>query len=849
MNWLLRYLSVPDLRRAPGRYALSVVGIAIGVATIVATLGVADSVVHSFERSMATAMGSATLRVGSHGAGVDLEIADELRAQDGVRGAAGIIHRSVVVTGDEDVRLTLIGVDMVGDAAKFSQALRESVSIADEVEFLGAPDSVVVSGSWAADEMLALADTLTVMAVDGPRELVVRGVTRGAALEAAFGGRFLLMDLPAAQLLLGNGSAVDYIDVWLDEDAAVDVVRTRLATVLEGRATILDSGELARRAASLIFAVRVFLMMAGFVAVVVGFFILYNTVSTVLRQRRDSIQLLHALGTSRRSILSWLLVESVLIATLGFAVGVALGRAFASISIEGFIATSGAFLDQPTARLDVQWVTFFIAAVSALSVAALATIIGWKRILPTPEQQVRAAMASADAQGGPNRWVYRSAIGCFAAVAALVVLAPRTLPYYPLVFYLLTTLGIVLFGFGVLSPVIAEWVGRRGFEWAVRRPGFPAVHAFANVGRDPGGLVIAASAIVMAIASTLAVFSLTTSLERTALAWIDQHFTSDAIVTVKGQFLQTFTATSISPDVLAQIRDLDDVRIAQGIRNVEIEYEGEPVLLRAIDMVPAAMELNEVEWSSTEDAFGRGRGVFVSENLAHWRDISVGSTISLDAPAGAREFTVLGTFADYLNSAPGVIVIARDTYTRVWGDSRINRVRVWGRPGAVALGDGMSEVVERYHLEVTPVSVARASFAEFIRGAFSSVYAMVGIALIVSFAGVLNFLLIAVADRIDEISVLRANGVSAYQIMLSTMGEAGIVGAVAAVLGTVAGFAASVIIITVGVPMVTGWFFDFHFPLLPPLQVFVGAMVFAFAAGLIPGVQAVRLSAASRRAG
>jgi len=797
-------------------------------------------------------MGSASLRVTDSTGTVADELAGELEAIPGVSATAAIIHQQCALKAAPTPHVHILGLDLLGANESLSQLANDVVEVNDELEFVASPDSVVVPSSWLANDGYSLGDTLTLMTADGPVPLVIRGAITSTELSGLFGGQVLLMDLPAAQMLFRYDRRVDYVDVWTDDGADREQVQSRVAAALAGRGFVDNATGLARRATELLFALRVFLLMSGFVAVVVGFFIVYNTVSTNLRQRSQSIGLLHALGVPRLRILAWLLGESAVVALIGLVLGIGLGRGFAAIALPGFSATASAWIEHATSSIALSWQTMVLAVVCSLGVSFLATLMCWKRVLSSaPGWNSSGSFTHLRANSNTRPTVLFAALYTGAA-GLLILAAPRTLPYAQLVTYLLTVVGLLMLAFGVLAPVSASLVARWGGGVASRFRGFGLINALANIGRDHQGLVIVASAIVMAIGATLATSTVTRSLEYSAMDWMDQHYSSDLVIGPKGSFLQILTASTISPEVIDETRNISGVSQVQGVRVVETELRGHPVVMLALDDSPEGMDLIDAAWSDVGPDFLSGNGVLVSDNLAYRHSISRGDTISLRSPAGLQHFHVLGLFPDYLNSLQlGAVAIARSHYRKIWRDDRITRVQVWIRGHGDDQRRAIIETLRRQvadprGMDITTLDEARAALQDLIERAFSSVYAMVAIALLVSFSGVLNFLLMAIADRSSEILVLRANGLSAGQIVATVMIEGGIVGLLAGVLGTLAGLVVSLVIVRHSVPMVTGWFFDFHFPLAPALRVFVGTIVLAVFAGVPPGIQALRESARAR---
>ena len=173
----------------------------------------------------------------------------------------------------------------------------------------------------------------------------------------------------------------------------------------------------------------------------------------------------------------------------------------------------------------------------------------------------------------------------------------------------------------------------------------------------------------------------------------------------------------------------------------------------------------------------------------------------------------------------------------------LSRVRLW-LPDGVRASDVSSRLTEDYlkshGLRALTLDEVRQEIDSFIDDAFAVMYALVAVSLLVSFVGVVNFLMTALEDRRQELHAIRGIGIAPIQSFLSIVYEAGLVGVVGGVIGVLAGVAVAAVITFHSVPMVTGWLFVFEFPLLPACVLVLGAVVLSAAAGLPSAVVAMR---------
>jgi ABC-type lipoprotein release transport system permease subunit len=211
---------------------LTVVGIALGVATVRGVTDLSHSVLTSFREMMDALAGEATLEITAPGGTVDETDVAIARSRPGVRGAAGIVEAFIPLRDHPDQSVYLIGTDFLGDRVGEAQFPRSALEVPDEVAFPNHLDSAIVTLRLSSRLALSLDSPLSVVAPKGVRTLIVRGFLHDVPATRLFDGAVIVMDLPAAQELLGRPNRVDRIAVALKEGASANDVRADLAQAL-----------------------------------------------------------------------------------------------------------------------------------------------------------------------------------------------------------------------------------------------------------------------------------------------------------------------------------------------------------------------------------------------------------------------------------------------------------------------------------------------------------------------------------------------------------------------------------------------------------------------------------------
>ncbi len=337
---LLRTVSVRDYRTAPGRLALMLGGIASGVALIAALGIINESVVANFRTMLERAAGKASLQVtlGTGEIGFDESLVQTVGADPGVAQAFGFIRGTLVAADQSGEVLQLFGIDL-GTEAVDSYDVKVVEREGDEIEMLNDPSSVLLTEGYAARRHVRLGDRVAFAAPGGIRSLHVRGLMRPEGLATVFGGNLAVMDLPAAQRLVGKDRRVDQIDVIVRPGTSLASVRDRLGDVLPPSLSVERPALRGERFERVVSAFQAMIDGLSLLGLLAGVFIVYNTSATAITQRARDLAILIALGAERRTIFGLVIIESALVGLIASGIGIIAGQGLAHLLL-GLVAQS-----------------------------------------------------------------------------------------------------------------------------------------------------------------------------------------------------------------------------------------------------------------------------------------------------------------------------------------------------------------------------------------------------------------------------------------------------------------------------------------------------------------------------
>ena len=328
---LLRLITWPYVRKHRLRSMLTVAGIVLGVALLVAMRTADQSVLQAFHQTVDRIAGKAQLEISSGDTGIPEDVLERVQAVPEVRAAAPAIEAAVESGLPGQGKLLILAVDMTGDRSlrDYDFDGGEEDIIDDPLVFLAQPDSLILTHEFADRNGLRTGSKIDLDTMEGKKALTVRGILKAGGMAAAFGGNLGIMDIYAAQKVFGRGRRFDRIDVGLQEGLTLEQGQAALRRALGTGLTIEPPSGRGRQFDALLSVYSLAVNVSSLFALLIGMFIIYNSFAIAVTQRRPEIGILRALGATRAQIRWLFLTESAMAGLVGSALGIAAGLAFA----------------------------------------------------------------------------------------------------------------------------------------------------------------------------------------------------------------------------------------------------------------------------------------------------------------------------------------------------------------------------------------------------------------------------------------------------------------------------------------------------------------------------------------
>ncbi len=851
----------------PGRTVLTILGVGLGVAATIAVQTANVEVLRSFEASVLTVAGPVTLEVSAGEAGMDERLVTTLRAVDGVESARPVLEVGVRVADGRGIgqSFSILGLDLLDELNSEGGRIPSQPDAGSPpgthvaIEGLLTKNGLLVGQGLASDLGVGPSSYVAVQAGDRETSLSIVGVIGRRPGASSPWDHLAVMDIAAVQQTFGLIGRLDRIDVVTSPGSSVEQVAEAIARVLPPAVTVRRPIQRSQQVESMVGAFQMNLSVLSMVGLLVGIFLIYNTVSFTVAQRRREVGILRAIGMSEPMVVGLFLAEAGVFGVMGGLLGGGLGLLLGDMLV-GMVGRTIHDLYTPLAdtakaigfphgsgRLLIEAVVIG-SAVSVLG--ALSPSVDAGRTV------VVAALAPGEYDVAQRiRAASLGRVGGLLLLIALACLGPGPVSGVPVFGYLATF--CLLAGLSCLVPLLMQLFCRTrelgALSHAPTLGGAIRHIAREQTTRGMGRNAVTVSAFLVGVAIMVGVMVMIRSFRDTVEIWIDQTVMADFIVAPAGwpHVVRSGTSSPVLPGAwLPRLAASQFVTAVDAYRDIRIEVQGRPVALVSRDLALHATRSRYLFLDGESSAIlGRaasGEGAILSEVVANRLRVATGSRLFIMTPMGEQSLVVLGVFYDYATDG-GKIVIDRSLYQRWWKDDGVTVFPVYVESG-VDLAQARSAILHTLTREsggnLMPTVLSNAELRrEILRifdRTFTLTYVLEAIAVIIAMLGIINTLVTSVVERRRELATLQALGSSRGQVTALILWEAGYLGLLGTGMGLAGGLALAVILIRVINRQSFGWTIQLSWPVGLMAEVTVLALVASLLAGFWPARWAAR---------
>ncbi|NDE84677.1 MAG: FtsX-like permease family protein [Verrucomicrobia bacterium] len=351
MNWLstLRIFLAHggrDFLRHKTLSLLNLLALSVGVAAIVAIQTVNETALRSFRASLDLVAGRPDFTIEGQGFRLPETLLTTLRQDPSVREVTPTVSLVASLPSHPGEFLHLVGVDPFSNRELVTYRLEDALRTpADAIAFVSEPDTIALTRALADRLHLKIGDTLRAVSGGHEASLRVRFVLEPSPDLLGADDHLAISDIATVQTAFGLRGQVDRIEALLRPDASgkLDAPRRelleRLTPQLPAHARAGSPERRGREVEKMLGAFQLNLTALSLIALVVGMFLVTNTVAANVVRRRTELGLLRALGMDRHAVIALLIGESLLLALGGSLLGIFLGLRVAGYLLQGVAST------------------------------------------------------------------------------------------------------------------------------------------------------------------------------------------------------------------------------------------------------------------------------------------------------------------------------------------------------------------------------------------------------------------------------------------------------------------------------------------------------------------------------
>jgi len=622
------------LAARPVRTALTTLAIVVGVAFVCAAYTLTDTMRGAADKLSASAYNgtdavvvaktsfesSQTADIRAQAPTIPASTLDKVRATPGVKVATGDITDTAQIIGRNGKPVGSGPYFGTGFDAKTPGSERLTPFRLTTGRWATAPREVVIDQATAEQEHYKLGDTVRVTTRGAATDFQLTGIASFAGVKSLGTATVAVFDLGAAKTLF----AKDGYDRIL---VAGHVVGRTLAGAAGPRAEITSAAADDRftfdSLKTFISIIRTILLVFAGVAVLVGGFTIFNSLSITVAQRMREFGLLRMVGATRRQVRRGVLLEAVVIGGLASAAGVGVGVAMA-LGLNALFTAVGLDLPQVGLVLGARTVIASLL-VGTLATIAAAMIPARRATRIAPVDALRDASSVA---GNPGRF------------ARLVR--------------------------GVASVVgrPAVWIGGAAGRLARR-----------NAMRNPGRTASTASALMIGVALVTAVTVVAKGLDGSSRGSLSDRVHASAVISGNDGW------SPIDPKVEAAAASAPGVKATTSIRQDGALVLGAQETVNAVDPATIARLFGDGSFAHVGD------GAVVGDDYASKHGLKVGDSLTLTSLKGTKLPLTIRAIEDTPSVdvlSLGPITVANATYDRAFEQKRVRMTLVDGPVNAVS---------------------------------------------------------------------------------------------------------------------------------------------------------------------
>ena len=837
---LLLSANLRYLLNNPWQVILAVLGISLGVAVVIAVDLANSSARQAFHVSTELVSGSATHQIVGGPSGLPENIYRDLRLKAGIYRSSPIVDGYAASPRLPDKTVRILGVDVVSRLS-FTGNLAGAGIEGDVKQLLLRSATGLMSKPTAQKLGLHVGDVFIIKVRGRPENITIVGLISPSNELARQAMEYtILMDVGAAQRLLHMQGRLSRINLVLPPGSRTREDLKKIADLLPFGATVLSSNTQTNIMEQMTQAFQTNLTALSLLALLVGMFLIYNTMTFSVIQRRAFFGTMRAIGVTRRQVFVYLIIEASLVgfvATgLGLILGVVLGNGLLKLVTR---TINDLYFVLSVTQLHIGFFSLSKGIALGLGATLFSSLIPAVDGMRTPPRvlQSRSAVETRAHVVLPRAMMFGGVLLLLGAGLLLIPSRSLTLSF--------SGLFLLVIGFSFVAPSLivklAQWatpVMNKIFGVIGRMSARSIINSLSRTG-------VAIVALSVAISTTIGVGIMIDSFRTSVIHWLEQRLRADIYLSMANDE----SGLSLDKNLIKAIRNLSGVAfVSTGLRfNVESRHGLIQIFVLQGDQNSiSGYEFEHGDTKTIGRRFFSSDSVVISEPYAYHNKLKVGDFVRIRTDKGLHVFPIIGIYKDY-GSGYGIVTMSRETYGKYWENPRVTGLGIYVK-NDVLVETLMTKIRDLIGTNPSLVLRSNQSLREASIKIFDRTFTITAVlrllVIFVAFVGILSAFMAIQLERAKELAVLRANGLTPSQLWGLVSTETGLMGLIAGVLALPLGTTLALVLIYVVNRRSFGW--TMNILVEPSLMVnaVLLSVIAALVAGLYPAFRMARTSPA-----
>ncbi|MCK4841676.1 MAG: ABC transporter permease, partial [Methylococcales bacterium] len=660
MTSLLNKASRHFLYLHPWQLALAILGIALGVAVVVSIDLALESSLNSFKQTTQALSGKASYRIIASDGGLDEKLYTSLRVDHGVQNLSPAVNGYVHSTANTKNTFKLYGIDPLIENT-FQSSWQQQYEGGDSLRLMTEANTILISRQTAQKMQLQIGDPFTVTTNTGQHVLKIIDWLPDNDTGELF-EQLIISDIATAQEILGLVGKLSAIDVLIADQQTAKI--RRIGKALPADVLLMPLNNQLESLRQMTHAFSINLTALGMLSLLVGMFLIYNSMTFLVIQRRRLIGSLRSIGVTQQQIFRLIIGEALLLAVIGSVLGIVLGIILGNNLLPLISRTINAiyFPVNHTALIvnPMQIGTGFLLGIAATLLAVLAP--AWEATKQSPHRVLLRSQLESNA-----RRLMQSA----ALLAVLFIVSGLSLILFSgnNISLGLASIFLLLFGFALLTPLFT-FVLMNILEGSLSRSSsvltrIPVRMVKAEISRT--GCAIAT--LMIAVAAAIGMDLMIGSFRQTVSEWVQTSLQADLYVNLSGN-MQAANKSATDHLLKQKLAKLNGVEMLSSVLRTQLISDNTVSKVSVFEINEKSRQgfiFKQNQNSEVWETFNRQNSVFVTEPYAYHQGIEIGDSIQLRTAQGEQSFKVIAIYADY-SGDQGHIAMNRNIYQKYWPD-------------------------------------------------------------------------------------------------------------------------------------------------------------------------------------